>query len=1690
MESRIRKSIAICFVILLVTAPVSTVAAYPASNPAVGDQTSVPESYFDSKHPSSSNGAQTSVSDNNGTKGANGENSTKGGKGKKGNKDGKGKKGGESEKGGQGKNQKGGGAGEGRGQQGESGQAKPKNETNGKAKNGRNGNGPNSSRVGAQPAKWRVLLGTDWPGQGTGPSFGNRSTAAGRQDRSVFNESINLGPDATALDHRQAAVALLERAASKPGATNLDRYVRTLNESFEYVLDADRVDNHTVFVRDKQIVAPLHERAPNVTRHLVSADRLQAEQAIDDAEQVEQVLQTRNVSYEQTTVEKELRLARQAFERAEQQRNGSVASAISSYRTAWIHAQRAIDHMDWATTPTVTIDTRRDIPFEENATYQVNGTVFDVRPYELRTLTLTHGNDTRTLELPAETRPAAVLTFNTSVVLQKPVNQITINSTDPNRALAPTDEVSPPVTGNDTLWLDSDGLPDEYELSVTGTNPRRWDSDSNHTLSDEAGDDVSDGAEDYDGDGVATYNEWVYDLDPFANDTDGDDLTDQFELRTPGLNPSATDSDGDGTPDSDEDPDGDGLTNLREQELGTVPVAPDTDRDGLNESAEVESHDTNPLQPDTDVDGLLDGEELSLGTDPLVNDTDGDGILDGEETYTTTATNESVGASVAMTGEGNATSGVSLANESTQGLEDTPVANATASNVVDLEASETFERAELSISYEPENESNESALAVYRLEPELQELTELNSTVDPRNESVSAEVDRPATYLVMDSQQWDRAFERDLPTRKNANTTHLNESFENVSDWECEGECVAGDGRVAIGQGAGEVSSLSDHLPDDPACPFSDDCESTTTTTTTTTDSSTPPEDDYGTEKPIPRSTFERGITLGDDVIRAGVFVQVRGETSADGSASITIEGESGTAEVFSLGSGETQNWTSASTRLGQFAGENITLHVETEGEETFLELSTIYLRVTRDSDEDGLPNSMELHGIRNYKGEVVQTSPFDADTDGDGISDDGEVGVYLPGYRKSGYHFLHSDPTSADTDGDGLGDYEETHEDYEIVYTDNPDATRSFFGALQTDEQDPGNYLTSRTPGSSAMQSDSDDDGLSDREEVLLGTDAKERDTDGDRIPDGEEDALGGDPTLFDAQPPRVEVWYANFHKPAWSLETTYTVSFTASDASGVDRVALVKNEKTRFEDYPGGYPNSISYGNVRFKTGAGETILDGLLGATVQVEAEDRHGNERSMTGLERTNLYGHVAGELGSDTIYGMAIAHDLGKLSGFTVGAGETIESVQTLIEDPVAFVESLTQIVELLDQLGLLDDLIAMMPAQIDRKQEVTNPYDQESQPDLYQSYRVGWYGGYASYFIVSIVAGAQFTKAIKGTKSFAKLIDTLDSDGKLTDAVQYYQKAKGTATAPVRKTGYLLVKGGEKVAKPVVRGARTAGRAYRRHHLYRRVTGGDLCSASIDDCGVDLSHLSDEDRTALGHLSDRYKKGDRYEALVKSLDESEREALARFVRETDEGSDLVASIDSDAAIKLIKFDVGEAGEMRKKLASYVADGEIASAEAEQFAKDIYALQTVEGLSDGPVKKVARAGQASDIEGAVLEARVAAELDIKSIREMSVKLGPKGVHGELDIVMKNGDVYEVRNVDYSSVEGGPKYHKFRDNLDTKLERIDEHMGLDGRTIIYKVDEAPREGSQMRVLVNSFEEEYAEKGINVNIEFEEV
>ncbi|MFC6724806.1 hypothetical protein ACFQE1_10580, partial [Halobium palmae] len=67
------------------------------------------------------------------------------------------------------------------------------------------------------------------------------------------------------------------------------------------------------------------------------------------------------------------------------------------------------------------------------------------------------------------------------------------------------------------------------------------------------------------------------------------------------------------------DVDNDGLVNADEVANNTSIDMADTDRDGLNDGPEIQSHNTDPRSADTDGDGLRDGLEVTIGTNPNSN---------------------------------------------------------------------------------------------------------------------------------------------------------------------------------------------------------------------------------------------------------------------------------------------------------------------------------------------------------------------------------------------------------------------------------------------------------------------------------------------------------------------------------------------------------------------------------------------------------------------------------------------------------------------------------------------------------------------------------------------------------------------------------------------------------------------------------------------------------------------------------------------------------------------------------------------------------------------------------------------------------------------------------------------------------------------------------------------------------------
>ncbi|RCL35148.1 MAG: hypothetical protein DBX00_08420 [Verrucomicrobia bacterium] len=110
-----------------------------------------------------------------------------------------------------------------------------------------------------------------------------------------------------------------------------------------------------------------------------------------------------------------------------------------------------------------------------------------------------------------------------------------------------------------------------------------------------------------------------------ALDSDGDSIPDFIETDLLGedLTQLAAGSDWDA----------DGAADEIEVASGSNPTISDTDGDGVDDGAEIETFETDPCNPDSDGDGLNDGDEVFgvPATDPNNADSDGDGFSDSEE---------------------------------------------------------------------------------------------------------------------------------------------------------------------------------------------------------------------------------------------------------------------------------------------------------------------------------------------------------------------------------------------------------------------------------------------------------------------------------------------------------------------------------------------------------------------------------------------------------------------------------------------------------------------------------------------------------------------------------------------------------------------------------------------------------------------------------------------------------------------------------------------------------------------------------------------------------------------------------------------------------------------------------------------------------------------------------------------------
>ena len=138
---------------------------------------------------------------------------------------------------------------------------------------------------------------------------------------------------------------------------------------------------------------------------------------------------------------------------------------------------------------------------------------------------------------------------------------------------------------------------------------------------------VDGSVEDAAGNALGTDVSWFFRV-VGGTDSDGDGLSDDYENLV-GLNAASPDQNGNGVSDGAEDFDGDGLRNDAEGAL--LHHVFDGDSDSGATVPDENDNGTSDFNEDADGDALVNGLETAAGADPLHPDTDRDGVSDGDE---------------------------------------------------------------------------------------------------------------------------------------------------------------------------------------------------------------------------------------------------------------------------------------------------------------------------------------------------------------------------------------------------------------------------------------------------------------------------------------------------------------------------------------------------------------------------------------------------------------------------------------------------------------------------------------------------------------------------------------------------------------------------------------------------------------------------------------------------------------------------------------------------------------------------------------------------------------------------------------------------------------------------------------------------------------------------------------------------
>jgi hypothetical protein len=178
----------------------------------------------------------------------------------------------------------------------------------------------------------------------------------------------------------------------------------------------------------------------------------------------------------------------------------------------------------------------------------------------------------------------------------------------------------------------------------------------------------------------------------------------------------------------------------------------------------------------------------------------------------------------------------------------------------------------------------------------------------------------------------------------------------------------------------------------------------------------------------------------------------------------------------------------------------------------------------------------------------TTRASGYDSDCADDDITGSDDSALTRAESPKSRSGSGTSAPT--DSDGDGVADRDEV-----MRYGTDPDLA-------DTDSDGLDDYVEIFVTGTDPLDTDTDFDGLSDYDEIVIyGTDPFETDTDGDGFSDGKEVSIGTDPAVADSDGDGIDDYEEVLVGTDPNDPTDYPIGTTGTVELGTDYVDLVKS-------------------------------------------------------------------------------------------------------------------------------------------------------------------------------------------------------------------------------------------------------------------------------------------------------------------------------------------------------------------------------------------------------------------------------------------------------------------------------------------------------------------------------------------------